>query len=75
MQVRHGGHLFNKHVVRGTMVYWRCSQHQVFKCKARLKSDGSDFFIFNDTHCHEVVPAPRSYGSLKRLKQKLAQSV
>ncbi|XP_058451249.1 modifier of mdg4-like isoform X32 [Malaya genurostris] len=74
MQLRYRQHLFNKHVTRGPKVYWRCSQHQVYKCKARIKTSEQEFSICNDQHNHEIIDGPRSYGALKRLKQNLANS-
>ncbi|XP_062556560.1 modifier of mdg4-like isoform X40 [Armigeres subalbatus] len=73
IQIRHRGHLFNRHVQRDDIIYWRCSQFCVYKCRARLKSVLETFSILNEEHNHPVVASPRAYGSLKRLKQKLAK--
>ncbi|XP_065073032.1 uncharacterized protein LOC135697344, partial [Ochlerotatus camptorhynchus] len=73
VQLRHMGHLFNRHVKRDSIIYWRCSQFAVFKCRARIKTVADEFVMINVQHNHEVVTTPRSYGSLKRLKQTLAR--
>ncbi|XP_062706885.1 uncharacterized protein LOC134283962 isoform X1 [Aedes albopictus] len=73
VQLRHNGHLFNRHVKRDDITYWRCSQFTVYKCRARIKSVLEEFFMLNVEHNHQVVASPRAYGSLKRLKQQLAR--
>ncbi|XP_055585500.1 uncharacterized protein LOC129738340, partial [Uranotaenia lowii] len=72
VQLRHQGHLFNRHVKRQSIIYWRCSQFTVYKCRARIKTVNDDFVMINVDHNHEVISTPRTYGSLKRLKQQLA---
>lgn len=71
LQLRYRGHTFNKHVSRGQKVYWRCSQHLVYRCKVRIQTMVDDFTVSKNDHNHPVVAKQRPYGSLKQLKQQM----
>lgn len=71
-QLIHQEHKFNRHVVRGNITYWRCSQFSACRCRARLKTVDEKLFILNMQHNHEVVRRHRLYGALKELKRKMS---
>uniref|UniRef100_A0A1I8PGS2 BTB domain-containing protein n=1 Tax=Stomoxys calcitrans TaxID=35570 RepID=A0A1I8PGS2_STOCA len=61
-------HTFNRHVIREDVIYWRCSQFAVLRCKARIKTKGQTLTVLNSDHNHEVITQARKYGSLKNIK-------
>lgn len=65
-------HSFNRHVVRGSLTYWRCSQFAVFKCRARCKTHDGKTYLLNEVHNHDVVREQRKYGALKAMKRQLS---
>lgn len=63
-------HVFNRHVIRGSLTYWRCSQFAVCRCRARIKTNhDSVMTLLRVDHNHDIVRAPRPYGALKKLKR------
>lgn len=71
MQLIFREHVFNRHVVRDDLIYWRCSQFAVYRCRARIKTRVNTLTVLNSKHNHEVVREPRPYGSLRDLKLQL----
>lgn len=75
-QLVHREHVFNRHVVRDNLTYWRCSQFSVCKCPARIKTRFDAMMtVLNAEHNHEVVRAPRPYGALKKWKREMQQKL
>lgn len=72
-QLLYDNHLFNRHVHRNGITYWRCTQFCVFRCRARVKSKADTLTILNGLHNHEVVTETRKYGSLKYIKESIKQ--
>lgn len=73
-QLVHREHVFNRHVVRDNLTYWRCSQFSVCRCPARIKTKfDTTMTVLNGEHNHEVVRAPRPYGALKKWKREMQQ--
>lgn len=71
-QLVHREHVFNRHVVRDHLTYWRCSQFSVCRCPARIKTKFDTIMsVLNVQHNHEVVRAPRPYGALKKMKREM----
>lgn len=67
-------HYFNRHVVRGNVTYWRCSQFAIYKCRARLKSiNDSTVTVLNADHNHDVINFQRKYGTVKELKRQIRE--
>lgn len=80
-QLTYNGHVFNRHVCRQNITYWRCSQFAVLRCRARIKTIKSaaadddfnndvDMVLLNVEHNHAVITETRRYGSLKEIKQR-----
>ncbi|XP_055695346.1 modifier of mdg4-like isoform X24 [Lutzomyia longipalpis] len=67
-QLVHNNYVFNRHVFRGDITYWRCTQYSVFKCRARIRTKNDRMFVLNPRHNHEVIREPRKYGSLKQIR-------
>lgn len=63
-------HAFNRHVCRENIIYWRCAQFAVLRCRARLKTCLGTLTILNQVHNHSVITEARKYGSLKAMKQQ-----
>lgn len=76
-QIIYNDYVFNRHVVRDELIYWRCSQFAVFRCKARIKTNKENMTVLNGVHNHEVIKGQRQYGALKEIKrqQRLAQGL
>lgn len=71
-QLVHREHVFNRHVVRDNLTYWRCSQFSVCRCPARIKTKFDTVMtVLNVEHNHDVVRAPRAYGALKKMKREM----
>lgn len=60
---------FNRHVRRESIIYWRCTQFAVLRCRARLKTSHGTLTVLNQEHNHPVIKEARKYGSLKAFKQ------
>lgn len=71
-QLCYKGYQFNRHVTRKEIIYWRCTQFVIYKCRARVKTDGKQTFVLNGEHNHDIITGHRQYGSLKKLKKRLA---
>lgn len=63
-------YVFNRHVCREAVVYWRCTQFAVLRCKARIKTHFNEMTLINVEHNHPVVTEVRKYGALKELKRQ-----
>lgn len=66
-QLLYKQHTFNRHVCREEIIYWRCAQFAVLRCKARIRTKNNVLTILNDIHNHEIITKARKYGSLKKL--------
>lgn len=70
-QIIYKDYVFNRHVARDNLTYWRCSQFAVYRCKARLKTiKDNTVQVLNGNHNHEVIREPRAYGALKEIKRQ-----
>lgn len=69
-QLVYNGHTFNRHVVRNNLTYWRCTQFNALRCRARCKTKSNCTYLLNDAHNHDVVKEPRKYGALKELQRQ-----
>ncbi|XP_059611370.1 modifier of mdg4-like isoform X27 [Phlebotomus argentipes] len=67
-QLVHNNYVFNRHVFRGDITYWRCTQYSVFKCRARIRTKNDRVDVLNPQHNHAVITEPRKYGSLKQIR-------
>lgn len=73
LQLKHEGHLFNRHVQREGIVYYRCTQYAPLKCRARLKIRNGVMSELTTVHNHPIYNGPRKYGTLKQIKQEMSQ--
>lgn len=76
-QLKFNGHVFNRHVLRQNITYWRCSQFAVLRCRARIKTSSNEYgsgdsgmTLLNIEHNHPIITETRRYGSLKEIKQR-----
>lgn len=67
-QLVHNNYVFNRHVFRGDITYWRCTQYSVYKCRARIRTKNERVDVLNPEHNHAVITEPRKYGSLKNMR-------
>lgn len=68
-QLSYYDHVFNRHVTRQNITYWRCSQFAVLRCRARIKTCSDKVTLLNVVHNHELITETRKYGSLKEMKR------
>lgn len=68
-QLSYYDHVFNRHVTRQNITYWRCSQFAVLRCRARIKTCCDKVTLLNVVHNHELITETRKYGSLKEMKR------
>lgn len=66
-QLKYGGHLFNQHVKRDNITYYRCTQYAPLRCRARVTLKNDMLIDSEHKHNHEIIEKTRKYGSLKRL--------
>lgn len=69
-QIIYQDYVFNRHVTRNRLTYWRCSQFAVFRCRARIKTVNDVVQMFSGNHNHEVIREQRPYGALKEIKRQ-----
>ncbi|KAL5282599.1 mod(mdg4) family protein [Megaselia abdita] len=69
-QLLYKQHTFNRHVCREEIIYWRCAQFAVLRCKARIRTKNNVLTILNDNHNHEIITKARKYGSLKKMAEE-----
>lgn len=63
-------HLFNRHVCRQNIIYWRCTQFAVLRCRARIKTHDDQMTLLNPEHNHPIITEGRKYGELKELRRQ-----
>lgn len=71
------GYSFVREKVRKHSCSWRCTQSQVFRCKARIVerpkyklNDKQRFDFSAEQHNHDIVTQRRPRGSLRPKKKK-----
>lgn len=65
-QLKYQGHLFNQHVKRDGIIYYRCTQYAPLRCRARVTLK-NNILVESNEHNHEIIDKTRKYGTLKRL--------
>lgn len=70
LQLTYDQHVFNRHVRRESITYWRCSQFAVLRCRARIKTCFGKMTLLNVEHNHPIITETRKYGSLKEIKRR-----
>lgn len=63
-------HIFNRHVCRQNIIYWRCTQFAVLRCRARIKTHQDQMTLLNIEHNHPIITEGRKYGELKEFKRR-----
>lgn len=66
-------HIFNRHVCRQNLTYWRCTQFAVLRCRARIKTHLDQMTLLNVEHNHPIITEGRKYGELKEFRRRQQQ--
>uniref|UniRef100_A0A336LHW6 CSON002390 protein n=2 Tax=Culicoides sonorensis TaxID=179676 RepID=A0A336LHW6_CULSO len=74
LQLKYEGHLFNQHVKRDGIIYYRCTQYAPLRCRARVTLKNNTLIHSIHEHNHHIIDKQRKYGSLKALKAKTQTS-